>query len=256
MPANFPNKIFLLPVVGALCFLAALSLFARFAPGIPLSVSQITTAKNDLFSVTGEGKAAAAPDIAQINLGVTANAATVNDAQNRANTIINKISADVKKLGVGDQDIRTTSYNLRPDYDYRTPGPQKVTGYTVDVNLLVKARQFDKINQIIDTATADGANQVGGLSFTLDDASREKLTALARKQAIDQAKSKAAEIAREAGLSLGRIVGVSESPQTQPRPVYNSSAPLAGTAETANPTQVEPGSSEISVSVTLSYETR
>lgn len=247
-------------LVGALTgaiffFFVLLFLFAKFGPAIPLSVTQITTAKNDLFTVTGQGKVTAVPDVAEINLGFTANAATASEVQNQANATINKISTDIKKLGVGDKDIQTTTYNLRPDYDFREPGQQRIKSYVIDVNLRVKAREFSKINQIIDTAATDGANQVRGLSFTLDDATKEKLTSDARKMAIDQAKKKAADIASETGINLGRIVDVQESGSNPIRPMPMTAAKSADSGQTV-PTQIEPGSSELTVTVTLSYETR
>lgn len=251
MPENFPQKIFFLPVIAVASLVIGISLFAKLGPGIPLSI--VTTTKTDLFTVTGEGKATGIPDIAQISIGITATGNTVTQAQSQANAVINKISDEVKRLGVGEKDIQTTSYNLRPEYDFMS-GRQSIKGYIADINLTIKARQFDKINQIIDTATANGANQVGGLSFTLDDATQEKLENQARREAINKAKQKAAEIARESGLTLGRIINVSENPANTPRPIYAMAEKAAGAP--SEPTQVQPGSSEIIISIVLSYETR
>ncbi|MBI4099579.1 SIMPL domain-containing protein [Candidatus Microgenomates bacterium] len=232
-------------------FFIGVFLFAKFGPAIPLSM--VTTNKTDFFTVTGEGKATAVPDIAQISLGITVNGASVALVQSQANSTINDVTAAVKKLGVGDKDVQTSNYNLRLDYDFAN-GRQSIKGYVADINLSVKVRQFDKINQVIDAATAAGANQVGGLNFTLDDASRLKAEGEARKLAIDQAKTKAAQIAAASGLNLGRIINVSESPNFSPRPIMMSGVAKADSA--AAPTEIQPGSSEISVSVTLSYETR
>lgn len=229
----------------SLIFPISLILFAKFGPSFPISM--VTTTKTELFTVNGEGKATAVPDIAQINLGITMNAPTVSQAQSQANSVINKISSDLKKLGVGDKDIQTTSYNLRRDYE-------KNTGYVAEVNLLVKSAKFDQLDQIIDTATKDGANQIGGLNFTLDDATRENLEAKARKIAIANAKQKAAEIAKESGITLGRIINVTEgsNPILRPMPMMAKAVDSAGPV----PTQIEPGSSEIAVSVIIQYETR
>lgn len=231
-------------------FFIGLFLFAKFGPGIPISM--IATNKTDLFTVTGEGKATAVPDIAQVSLGITASGASVAQVQSQANNTINNVIAAIKKLGVGDKDIQTTNYNLRPDYNFIS-GRQSIKSYVADINLTVKVRQFDKINQVIDVATSAGANQVGGLIFTLDDAMKLKVENDARKAAIDQAKTKASQIAAESGLNLGRLVNVAENPNFAPRPML-----MAGAAKADNsaPTEIQPGSSEISISVVLSYETR
>ena len=120
--------------------------------------------------------------------------------------------------------------------------------------MTIKVRDFSKINSVIDTATADGANQIGGLSFTVDNP--EKFQAEARKEAIAKAKLKAEDIARESGINLGRIINVSEGYNMAPLPMYAQAEKTVGMGGGGTPTQVEPGSSEISVTVTLSYETQ
>lgn len=227
--------------------------YAKWGPAFPLSVSQITTNKNDLFTVSGEGKVTAKPDIAQVSVGFTQNGSSVGQLQSQANQTINTLTADIKKLGIADKDIKTTNYYLSPDYDYRS-GSQKITGYTINVSLDVKVRDFDKINSVIDTATADGANQIGALNFAVDNP--EQYQSQARKLAIDAAKTKAAEIASETGISLGRIVSVTEGTSTPPRPMPLVANKVATGLGAGTPTQVEPGSSEITVTVTLAYETR
>lgn len=234
--------------------LLALFVYGKFGPGLPLSVSSITTAQPTPFTVSADGKVTAKPDVAEVNLGFTTTGANVSQVQSQANQTINNISAAVKKLGIGENDIKTTNYNLRPDYDYNSK-PQRITGYTIDVNIDVKVRDFAKINQVIDAGTTNGANIVGNLQFTIDDI--EKYKSQARKIAIDNARKKASEIAGESGITLGRLINVAEENTNYPRPfLMDSKAGIGGGAAPSVPTQVEPGSSEISVTVTLSYETR
>ncbi len=239
-------------IVTVIIFFLGLFLFGKFGPGLPLSINSVTTAQPAPFTVSAEGKVTAVPDIAQVSLGFTTTSPTVAEAQNQANQTINNISAAIKKLGINDQDIRTTNYSISPTYDFRS-ATQKITGYSVNINLEIKVRDFTKINSVIDAGAANGANQVGGLNFTFDNV--EKYKSQARKVAIDNAKKKASEIAAQSGISLGRLTNVSETNQAEPRPIMMG----LGAAEKAvpsTPTQVEPGSSEISVTVTLSYETR
>ncbi len=239
------------PFVLVVFFFVLLFLFAKFGPGIPFSV--VNTNKTDFFSVSADGKVTAVPDIAEVNLGFTTTSPTVSAAQNQANQTINNVSGAVKKLGINEKDIRTTNYNLRPDYDYNAK-PQRITGYSIDVNLAVKVRDFAKINQVIDAGTANGANTVGNLNFTFDDP--EKYKSQARKIAIDNARKKAGDIANTAGINLGKLVNVSENYADYPRPLMalDKASGIGGGG--AAPTQIEPGSSEVSVTVTLSYETR
>lgn len=240
-------------VVVVIIFFLGLFLYGKFGPSIPVSVNSVSTTQPAPFSVSAEGKVTAIPDIAQISLGFTSTDTTVTGVQNQANTIINKVTSAVKNLGIDSKDIQTSNYNLSPTYDYRTP-TQKLTGYTISVSIFVKVRDFSKINQVIDVGTANGANQVGGLNFTFDDP--EKFQAQARKIAIDNAKQKAADIAAASGITLGKLINVSEDNTNMPRPMVTMEKALPSTGGGSVPTQVEPGSSDITSTVTLSYETR
>lgn len=235
-----------------LVFFILLALYFKFVGPIPLSINSTVTTKTDLFTATGEGKVNATPDIAKVNLGITVSRLAVKEAQNEANNTINKISGDIKKLGINEKDIKTTSYNLSPSYDWSS-GKQRITGYQITINLEVKVRDFDKINQVIDTATADGANLVGGLQFTLEESKLKELQSKVREEAVNEAKEKAESLAKAAGVKLGRIVNVQENLATpwEPRPMMALEKAGGGGEE---PTNIEPGEQEIKISVTLSYE--
>lgn len=229
-------------------FFVLLFLYTKLIGPIPFSLSSVTTQKSTTFDVTGEGKSSTAPDIAEITAGITVSAQTVKAAQDQINAVINKVSQAIKQTGVDPKDIQTTNYNIYPSYDY-TGGSQRITGYSASTNLSVKVRDLDNVNNVIDAVTASGANQISGLSFGVDD--KTKVEDEARQKAVAQAKKKAEQAAKIAGFKLGRIINYSENFQGEPRPI-----PLMmETAKSAGvPTRVEPGSSEVIVNVTLSYE--
>ncbi len=248
-------KYLLKPLYVILIVVLSFWLLNKLNISLPLSMISTVTSKNDVFSVTGEGKIAAKPDTAQISLGVIIHGSTVTQVQSDANKTMNKITDDLKNLGLAEKDIKTTNYSLQPDYNYNN-GSQTITGYSANISLLVKVKDFQKINNVIDKATTDGANQVGGLSFIVDDPT--EFENQARKIAIDDAKKKAQTLAGQAGLNLGRVINVVENQQAQPRPMYvPAMMKTDGLGAAPNvPTQVEPGSTEIIMDVTLTYETR
>jgi hypothetical protein len=219
---------------------------------IPFSVNQTTTTKNDLFTVTGTGKISATPDIARVTVGIQESGPTVKTAQDKMNTVINTVSESIKNQGIDKKDIKTTNYSINPKYDY-TDGKQKIVGYNASTNLEIIVRQLDKANSVIDTATAAGANTVGGLVFDVED--KVKAENEARKLAIDEAKKKADEASKIAGFKLGKMLNYQEnfSGDSQPRPYMMASKQGA---DSSAPTELEPGSKELSVTVTLSYELR
>jgi len=242
------NRILLLPVIGVTALFILLFIYTKLVGPIPFSVTSVTTQKSTTFDVSGEGKVSAAPDIATFTAGIQANGTTVKAAQDQINTIINNVSKAIKDLGVEEKDIQTTNYNINPNYDFREG--QRITGYTAGTNLQIKVRQIDNINAVIDAATANGANQVSGITFDVDD--KTKLQNEAREKAVADAKSKAENAAKVAGFRLGKIINYSESFGGFP-PILLRSELAVGQAE-APITQIESGSTEITVNVTLSYQ--
>ena len=196
------SRLLLLPVIGATTFFILLFTFTKLFGPIPFAVNSVTTTKSTTFDVTGEGKVTAVPDVAVVTVGIQANGTTVKAAQDQINSTINKVSEAIKKLGVDSKDIKTTNYNVNPSYDF-TSG-QKITGFLANTNLQIKVRQLEKANSVIDTATANGVNQVGGINFDIDE--KTKLENEARQKAVDQAKKKAQDASKIAGFKLGRII--------------------------------------------------
>jgi uncharacterized protein len=230
-----------------------LLVFTKVFGPIPFAVNSVTTTKSDLFTVNGEGEATAVPDTAMVSMGISQTAATVEQAKDKANGVMNKIATDLKNLGVAEKDIKTVNYNVYPNREFS--GRNDISGYTVSQDLQVTVREFDKANKAVDLATADGANQVGGIQFVLNDDKREQLEQQARAEAIKKAKAKASDIAGAAGIKLGRIVNINESNSSQRPPVMYEKAMDLQAGSAANPTELQPGENTVRVSVSLSYET-
>ncbi|HYD34709.1 MAG TPA: SIMPL domain-containing protein [Vitreimonas sp.] len=235
---------------------AGIILVTRVIGGPSLSINQISTNKQSTFDVQGESKVITVPDQAEVQMGISVNEATVKVAQDRANTIINDINTKLGELGIEKKNIKTENYSLYPNYDYSSGSGQRITSYTVNTNLVVTMSDFAKLNQAIDLATQAGANQIGSISFTLSDDKRAKVEEEARQEAISNAKDKASDLASLAGMRLGKIVNVMETPQNRfpdyPTPMMMAEGKGAGGG---SPTNVEPGSTTYTYTVTLSYET-
>ena len=168
-------------------FFLSLFAFVKLVGPIPFSVSSITTEKSDFFTVTGEGKVTVTPDMAVVSVGVTSQGPTVKLAQKDLNTKMDAISKAVKQLGVDAKDIETENYSINPRYDYQT-SVQRIIGYDANSSLTIKVRDMDKANDVIDASTSNGANQVNGISFDVDD--RDTLENEARVLAVADAKRK------------------------------------------------------------------
>jgi len=237
------------PLLTILFIFLGFFLYTKLFGPIPFSVNSITTTKANLFSVAGIGKATGIPDTAQISIGVTKTASTVADAQNQTNTAANKITENFKQLGIPEKNIKTTNYSVNPNYDFNR-GEQNVIGYTVTQTLEVKS-SIDTFNKVIDAATANGANLVGGVNFTFNEKTKKELENKARVDAVEMAKEKAESLAKATGIKLGRIVDVQESGNFEPKPLM-----MMETLETKSAdTQIQPGENSITINIILSYET-
>jgi hypothetical protein len=251
--ANPPEKI----LWAAVAILVVFSVF-----GLVLIVNGIkegryigqSTEYRKTISISGEGKVLAKPDIGQVSLSVVTQASTVAAAVSGNNDKMNKINQAMKDLGISEDDLKTTAYNINPSYQY-TSGKSVIIGYEVNQSLAVKIRDLDKTSQILEKAASLGANQVGSLSFTIDDA--EKIKEEAREKAIVNAKEKADNLAKALGVNLGRVVGFDESSGGgTPIPMYDSMLGRGGGGEIAPAPTVSVGQNEIVVNVNLQYEVR
>jgi len=223
-----------------------LFIFLKFTSGIP--ITSVVTQKTDLFSVSGEGKVTVVPDTGVVDVGIISQKPTVKAAQIEVNSVINKISENLKNLGIKDKDIKTTNYSVNPQYDYTSP-QNKIVGYVVNTSLIVTVRELDKINEVIDIATQNGANTVSGVQLIVEDSKRKELENEARNLAIKEAKVKAESLSKMSGMILGKIVNIQESGNR------NYPQPMMMKAENAD-TQIQPGSTDIVSNITLFYETR
>jgi hypothetical protein len=204
------------------------------------------------FTITGEGKVTGVPDVAKIQLGYSIEKKTVADAQKdntaKMNAIIDKLKKDFK---IDPKDIQTVNYYISPQYDWFN-GKQSLRGYLVSQDLSVKVRDMDKVSQILDAAGSIGLNQIGNLSFEIDNP--EKLKQQAREKALAQAKEKAEVLSNVVGVKLGKIISFSESSTDgQPIPIYSLNKMAEGVGGGVTP-PVEAGSNEITVFATVQYE--
>jgi len=227
-------------------------LYTQVAGPIPFSVNSTQTTKNSFFTAEGTGKATSAPDIATVSIGVTQNSFSVADAQNKVNKITASIIDSLKKEGIEEKNIKTTNYSVYPEYDNNLT--RSISRYNVTQTLEIKVKPIEKINKVIDLATANGANITNGAQFSFSDNLKEELEKKAREEAVKMAKKKAEGLAKAAGIRLGKIVDITEQNST---PGYIVPLRRGGAIEATDkqePTDITPGENTISVSISLSYE--
>ncbi len=174
----------------------------------------------DTFTVNGHGEMTAIPDLAILNAGLETTAKTPSEAQKENTEKMNNFLAKVKTLGIEEKDRKTIEYSIYPKYEYirelNGADKQQITGYTVRNQVELKIRKLDSLSNVFALFGEHGLNQVGSLTFTIDDDKALKQQAL--EKALDEAKIKAQSIARTAGFRLGTIVSFSEQGAYPPMP--------------------------------------
>jgi len=214
-------------------------------------ISQNVRIRNSIV-VSETGEVYAKPDLAVITFTVLKEAKTVGDAMDENSATMNNVINAVKGQGVEDKDLKTTSFNISPRYEYLEGdyGKRILVGYRVVQDLQVKIRKKKKIGTIIEQATSSGANEVSDLQMTIDN--QDELKKQAREKAIAAAKIKAGELTSQLGVKLGKIVSFNESfyvPYYDSR-VYMMDEGIGG----GEVPDIQTGENKISVSVVITYE--
>ena len=215
------------------------------------------------ISVNGKGEEVSIPDVATFSFGVTETNKQVAVAQEAATKRINAALDALKKAGVAEKDIKTTSYAINPHYEYNQgvctqygcPGGKSVlTGYDVSQNVEVKVRDLTKAGEIFSTIGALGVDTVNNLAFSIDDI--ETVKAKARAKAIADAQVKAKELSKQLGVRLVRITSFYDSSDDVNNPYLYARGGdmMAMSAEVKAVPQIPTGEQEVVSRVTVTYE--
>ena len=234
-------------------FFVGLFVYTRVAGPVALSVNSNVTNQSDIFTVSGEGKVEVKPEIAYVRVGMESNGSSVGQVQTEIDGVMERVIGALEELGIDrEKEMETVSYSINPLFDWSS-GRQRITGYSASTQLEIKVREIDRVNEVVDAAVESGANQVGGVSFDVED--REKIEEEARKEAVEQAKRKAEAAAKAAGFRLGRIVNYSESSNgVVPQPMYDRAMAAGEAAPELSSAKIQPGVEEIEIVVSLSYQ--
>lgn len=205
------------------------------------------------LNIDAQGRVTTAPDIALTSMGMIASAKTVSEAQQKNTTAMNKLSERLRALGVDAKDVQTSYYNINPQYDY-TDGRSQLRGYEVSQSVTVKVRNIDKASQVLALAGELGLNNVSGLQFTIDDP--EKYRAQAREEALQKIAAKAKSLEKMLGVRLREVVAYNEyEGGSGPGPVY-AAYDMRGIGGGGEKPQVEPGSTDVLLNVSVVFAIR
>jgi uncharacterized protein YggE len=243
----------------SLLMAAALAAAGAASPAMAQAVSPapVVAPGNAVLTLSADGRSSRTPDLAVFGAGVTTQAKTAAAALAENADRMNAVIAALKASGIAERDIQTSNLSVNPVYGQQradangnVSGDPIIIGYQATNQVEVKQRKIGNYGKTIDTLVNAGANQVSGPSFQLDNpdvASDE-----ARLEAMKKARARAELYAKAAGLTVKRILTISESGGYAPQPMVMYARADAMMAKAPSP--VAAGEVQVAANVTVTFE--
>ena len=202
---------------------------------------------------SGEGVVKLAPDRVWVSIAAESRAKSPREAQ-RANADAMKAVLDkLKALGFAGDAVRTSGYDLQPQYDY-VNGRQVLRDYVARNSVEVRIDDIARTGDVLDAAVGSGATSVGGVRFDLKD--RDSAEREALRLAVADARARATAAASGAGLRIERVIRIEEQrvmiPEPRPMPMVRTMAMQAD----ASAPPITPGELEVRAAVTMTSALR
>jgi len=204
------------------------------------------------LDVVAAGEVTRVPDIARISAGVVTQAPTATAAIQQNAQQMQRVRAALKRAGIADRDIQTSTISLNPEYRYQENRPPVLTGYRASNEVSIRFRDIAETGRILDALVAEGANQINGPMLMLD--KPEEAMDEARAAALRTARQRAEMYARALGKRVTRVLSVSETGAPfvpYPRPMMMEARDAAA-GQAAN--KIDPGEQTVTVNLTVSFE--
>jgi uncharacterized protein YggE len=160
------------------------------------------------ISVTAEGEATVAPDLAVVSFAVTGQGSGLGPAREDVLRRSTVVLGSLRELGIAEADLNAPDVTIQPQYDYRRG--QKLVGYQVTRQMTAKVRTIEQLGDAMDRIVAAGANEVHGAEMRASDPSAAEHQAL--EAAVAAARAKAKALAKAAGVTLGPVTRIEEEP--------------------------------------------
>jgi uncharacterized protein YggE len=233
--------------------LTAMALGAAALPASAMAQSAVVPAiSGTRLDISATGEVTRVPDLAIISAGVQTLKPTATGAIEENATRMERVRAALKRAGIDDKDIQTSSINLNPEYRYVENQPPQLTGYRATNTVNVKFRDLKRSGAILDALVAEGANQLNGPNLTID--KPEAAYDEARVKAIAAGRARAELYARALGKRVVRLLTVSENGGYQIPPPMPVAYARDMAAQAVAKTEIDPGTQQLQVTLSMSFE--
>ncbi len=219
-----------------------------------ITVKASSELPKDTIDVTGTYTSTVDPDKAEIFLGVETQEQTAIESQQKNAEIMDKVKSALRVAGVSDKDMETEQFSVDIMRDYSEFGRQKVIGYKTTHILKISTTKLNTAGSLVDAAIDAGANNVGGVQFTLSKSKEAEVRKEAVMKASLNAKERAQAIADGLGIKLTKVSKASEG-YVNVVPYYKGfGGAMAAESMRDATTSISPGKIEISSSINVGYE--
>jgi uncharacterized protein YggE len=206
----------------------------------------------DRLTLQATGEVAAAPDMAHVTAGVTAEAPTAAAAMADQRSRMTAVMAALANAGLVAKDVQTTNLELAPVFAPYDPAHgqtgQHITGYRASNRVTVTAHDLALVGPALDALVTAGANDISDISFAVSN--EDALLDAARRDAVAKLKAHAKLYADAAGVKLGRILEMAESAGREPRPMMAMARGISPDAATP----VSGGELTLQITVSAMFE--
>ncbi|MEC7667465.1 MAG: SIMPL domain-containing protein, partial [Pseudomonadota bacterium] len=159
------------------------------------------------------------------------------------------ILVKLEEFDIEARDVQTSDLSLNPIYTRNNTGNEAplIVGFEASNRVTVRVRDLDRLGAVLGAVTGEGANQMYGLNFGFEDT--DAMMDDARRKAVADARAKAELYAEAAGVTLGRVISLSEQGGFRPVPM-----PVAEMRMAADSVPIAAGESALSASVSMVFE--
>ena len=233
--------------------LTAIALGAAALPASAMAqTAPVPVISGTRLDISATGEVTRVPDLAIISAGVQTLQPTASAAIEENAARMERVRAALKRAGIDDKDIQTSTISLNPEYQYDQNKPPRLTGYRATNTVNVKFRDLKRSGAILDALVAEGSNQINGPNLTIDEP--EAAYDEARVKAIAAGRARAELYARALGKRVVRLLTVSESGGYQMPPPMPVAYARDMAAQAVAKTEIDPGTQQLQVTLSMSFE--
>lgn len=201
------------------------------------------------ISVQAQGKTQVVPDIAKVSASIESKNPNLDAARRENEQKVETLVDKLKEIGIEEKDIKTQYISAGPGYDIQIfPAPRSTNQLTTTLEITIT--NFDNTNEVLAALIQNGAKSLYGPNLTISDNKLEEAKSKAREDAVTNAQTYAAELAKLSGRKLHKVIKIEEQGDFAiPMPLS-----VQDEAELKQKVSIlEPGQSEVTINLRVDF---